>query len=396
MSGQLRWMSLFFLMFPWISFGIFDLDTQPYYIVISVIVVLFSLRSRLPSFIFLLYINSLLVGLLACITAFRVGFGFSEMRAIASYFGLAVSVHVFYLLFRDCPYFTLRFILLANIVWVFAGVAQVVWGKAIFSFLVSVRTTDDRGVTSLAPEPSYFAVMLVFISWVYFLVSDYRPANYLWLMILVNALCVVFFAKSAFGLLLLLILFFGWFIYNFRYPSRLFFLWCGVVGLGAMAAGLLYFDFFPSSRLVALIQRALADPLLLIFKDASLNARASHVVIPLYGAWQDFFIPHGFSYYQLHSEGLVKYFNGFFWYGYAGSRIMSSVAAPIYELGWLAFFFFFSLFVSFMATGRGWVINLSIMFFFLVGAVPISFPLVGAVIAIVNVAKPDKCLLECK
>ena len=76
------------------------------------------------------------------------------------------------------------------------------------------RTSFDRGVTSFASEPTFFAIILFFISWLIFngiskldrnhknIFSIYRIG---FLTILINLFMIIFVAKSATAILLLFV-----------------------------------------------------------------------------------------------------------------------------------------------------------------------------------------------
>ena len=99
-------------------------------------------------------------------------FNFTTIRGLGNYFGIfLLYVCIFDLTKRYG--FPLKTILFANSIWLFAGFLEHI-GIYDFSTIVNSRTSIDRGVTSLATEPTFFAIQLFFMSLIYLVYNNYR------------------------------------------------------------------------------------------------------------------------------------------------------------------------------------------------------------------------------
>ena len=370
---------LLVMMFPWVSFNILQADTQPWYIIISAGYVFFCWRKKLPLIVisgYSLPLIALLVGIY-----YIESFGRLSYRAIFSYFGLAVSVHAYYLYRKYYAENILGVIKFANYIWLFAGLMQVVFGKYVFGFLVAARTTYDRGVTSLAPEPTYFAVVLVFLSWLIWIESGYRLTHGARLLIIINVISVVVLAKSAMGVVFIL-LFLSVYLMTYALSKKAMYLILFLMPLLFVSSGENYYV-EEESRVSKIYDKMKNDPLHIIEEDASINSRVAHVAIPLYGVLSDYGKPHGYNVYAEQAESLVNYFDGIFWYGYGGDKIMSALASSLYELGWfsVALVMYVVMLLRNTINIRHAFINTVIMFAYLMAAIPIAFPMTGMILA---------------
>jgi hypothetical protein len=244
--------------------------------------------------------------------------------------------------------------------------------------IVHVRTTDDRGVTSLAPEPTFLGLYLIFISWIIInLHQDKKLPSHIKILLILNFLCILFLAKSSMSILLLLILigikvgldFFS----NFkRVFITLFFLTFLIPTLNLIK------EKIPNSRIVQLSMMVVEGPVFIAEKDASINERLRHIVFPLHGAVQNYLIPNGFHSFTETSTNLQDYYNGFFWHGSSRNKIMSGFGAPIFELGVISFIYFYFMMCRICQGNKNkkskifQFIGINILMFC---AIPITFPL---------------------
>jgi hypothetical protein len=371
--------ALMAMLFPWVSFGVFDLDTQPWYIILGLVFILLCATKKVPDIIWLSYF------LPAAVLVVGIGYAdsidFLAVRAVLSYFGLVVSIHSYYLYRKYYADTVLPILISANIAWLLSGFIQAVFGKYALAFIVTVRTTEDRGVTSLAPEPTYYAVYLIFLSWLIWIESGYKLSRTTQILLFANLLAIFVFAKSAMGFLFV-IYFVG--VYCMFYIFRrkvLYMVFILVPMIAALTLG--YFSQYPALRISRLSSEAIEFPLSIIERDASINSRVAHFILPLHGALFDAFLPHGFHSYPDQAAGYASDYNGFFWYGYGGSKIMSTIGAVIYELGWFSIIFF-SMIVRLSwnrSDPKKSVFNIFILMSFLIAAIPIAFPLIGMILA---------------
>jgi len=374
-------LALLFNFFPWTSFSLNSYDMQPWVIFLNLAVVFFLIRVKVHIYIVFAYLIFGFVLVVAVLDG-----SVYVYRAVASYFILFLGLHFFYLVF--VAYFSvfLYAIFFSNVIWVFFGLYQYFWGVDSLSFLVNLRSSPDRGVTSLAPEPTHFGLQLIFFSWLILILNQaglvsFKRAIFF---VIINFFSVVFLAKSSMAVLYVLIFLpFFFLARGVSFKSILFLL--GFF-LFFCLIGLLYFNSYPESRLAFIATDLLSDPLSVPQEDASVNARASHLVLSLYGAFSDTFYPHGFSAFNDHSYVLNKELGEFFWYNYQSNIIMSGLGALLYELGVLGVLFLLLTFFFMM----GWAgfnkygfYYFALLWIFMAGAMPVSYPMLSAIIVLV-------------
>jgi hypothetical protein len=158
-SARKTWGSIFifFTLTPWAHWGTNSLDSQPWPLISGCIYILLAKK--------IVFIKDIVViAWIATITMSIILLlqwpGDSlAIRAVASYLTMVVCLIVSYDYIRiyGSP---LRMIYFVNAVWLIMGVAELLYPSIASTFSVS-RTSEGRGVTSLAPEPTFFAIYLI-------------------------------------------------------------------------------------------------------------------------------------------------------------------------------------------------------------------------------------------
>ena len=152
--------TLFFIFFPWLSFGLNDLDTQPWPIITNSLFILTYSGKKIKKFIVVGYVILTMIFLIIFLD-----FKGESIRGFFTYLMFFSTLHVLYIVFKRFSSYFYSLVPKFNLLWLIAGAAQLFFGKNVLSFLVAVRTSEDRGVTGLAPEPTHYAFFLLFISW---------------------------------------------------------------------------------------------------------------------------------------------------------------------------------------------------------------------------------------
>ena len=141
------------------------------------------------------FIVFLLFSLWSFIALFMSYYYENTFRSLYNYLGVVV----FYLGFFNylIKYgFPMHIFIAVNIIWLLFAVLEVYFPN-IASIFSSSRTGDGRGVTSLAPEPTFFGMYLFFSSWLMLVASNYKPGKYLMYLIFFNLIFIVLVAKSS-------------------------------------------------------------------------------------------------------------------------------------------------------------------------------------------------------
>lgn len=395
LSKLLSYPVIFFSLTPWASWGTNTLDSQPWPAIFSFLY--FCTIGMSTSFPKKLVLFSIYYIFIVVVATF---FGLNDQiflifRAYAGYWGMLLVFVAFFDILRRYGFPRDLFILI-NLIWIIVGLVEVWFPELVVSFSPQ-RTTSDRGVTSLAPEPTFFAVYLIFNSWILLLSSNYRLTKSIAAMLLLNLLSIVVLAKSAMGVLFV-------FVGIFIYASYMVF--NNKFNLKTIAIFLLIFVcsmelarvFLEDSRIISILNMISDRSILDIIRvDASINARIEHVVLPVHAMVDNIFLPHGYVGFNEVRNSIVGYYNGFFWYG-GGDKIMSWVGAYIFDMGIFGvtlIFGFLGLIIRVHNMRRYFEILL--LFLYLLAAIPIGFSLVPLLVATIyycdNFSPKDKSVI---
>ncbi|MGB3385329.1 MAG: hypothetical protein WBA64_11710 [Marinomonas sp.] len=366
--------AIFISLIPWVSFRFLNLDTQPWFIIAVTLFVVLNFKKTASIYIWFslfLPISAIFIAII-----YR-EFDFLTARAVSSYYAFFIVLLSFYY-YRRYVGSALNIIIFSNVLWLVAGLIQVVFGSLALSALVIVRTTEDRGVTGLAPEPTFYGMFLFFISWLLILESELLNKNRrkVYVLLISNFIFILLVAKSAMVVLFIfiaLLCYSAVYLFSFK---RIVVFCISMTFLGA----LVYFNtgVFEGSRLYKLVNVLLESPGVIIQKDGSINERASHLYFSIKAFVVGYGFPHGFhsfSEYLVHERDLS---NGFFWWGKPENKVMSGVGSIAYELGWGVCFFlvsFFGLLWNKYELKRS-IFTVTLLFGLMLSAIPLAFPII--------------------
>lgn len=376
MSLYLHQCALLFCLFPWVSFRLLNLDTQPWFILLSLICFALSLRKKINI--------KILAVIFLPISSVAIGFVYKQFdalffRAVMSYFAYFI-VLVFYFIYKKKYGSPINILMISNVIWLFAGVTQFLLGKEILSNIVVVRTTMDRGVTGLAPEPTFYGIFLFFLTWLIIIESRFEFNFKIKVIVFFNIAAIMFLASSSMVVLYFVVVVLLYAVFYMLSIKRFFIL--------SVLLLVLYFaldDFllaFETTRLAKLIVMVSTEPELILLKDASINERVSHVFFSIKGFLVDFGVPHGFHQFGDYSTNERHLSNGLFWWGKGEDKIMSNIGAVMYELGWFSIVYILSLF-SFLKINmhvKRNLFNAFLLGIILLSAIPVSFPLIPMIV----------------
>ena len=359
--------------FVWVSFGLNQMDSQPWPFFFA-LVFLISFNRKIPVVGLLLLIPLFLSFMILPISLDSELFWL--FRGVASYSIFSTSALAFFCFFYSYG-FPLRLVLFFNALYILVGLAQLLLGVDIFEGIVHVRTTTDRGVTSLTPEPTYFGMCLVFFSWTLLLFrSSLRRKTFL-MFYFFNFMAIALLAKSAMAMLFIAILTALYLIKNL-----------GFLRFGILFFLLLVLSFFvigtlDNSRLYKLSALLYElGPLDLMLSDASVNYRVSHVVISFLAFFDNLMLPHGFgtfgSYFTYYSEK----FPSIFWYGGPTNSIMSFMGAFLFELGFFGLMFFAFYILILLTSKRVRIAEVIFLLLVTNSALSVAFPFLAMMFAI--------------
>lgn len=356
-----------FVFFPYIAFVSLNTDMQPYALIVSLVIFfLFKKIYTLPqAYIAVVFLSSVLVFVMS-------GFGFASLRSLFNYASLFfVSYAAYHVLKTERLNFEI-YLKSSIIIWFVVGLIQVFYDRTFLNFIISAsRTTEDRGVTGLAPEPTFYGIVFIFFL-LFLLHTNYKNKKFF---IITCIMGVVLLAKSSMAFLFLVIMLFFYLLTHLSVKYALLSIFL------AQIASFVIVNLMTGTRLSFLLARIYEDPKLLVLSDASINDRFFHVFFALKGFFENFMFPNGFlSWNEYASIQLAQYSDLVIieWFS-LGGRVMSGYGAAFFELGIFAAMIPLALFYLLFSIYRN---NLKKFFFFFLfvntlmfSSIPIGFSL---------------------
>jgi hypothetical protein len=305
---------------------------------------------------------------------------FLIIRGLVSYLTFIFSFLASYIYFRRYG-IPLNLMISLNVIWLILAVPQLVVNPFIYESFVQTRTTHNRGVTSLAAEPTFFAVLLIFTSWILISSTTWSANKAIRLLVPLNIIFIVFIAQSAMGVLYTIIFSLAIFmVASSRDKLKYIMVLCLVIPL-LVFASLYYLE---GSRLIGLTSMASNGLGFLIEQDASINSRLAHAILPLIGSLLKIGIPGGFGTFGEYAKSINLFlFDDFFYRDIGSHVIMSYLGAFFFELGFVSgvFFVCFILYCSGVKYKIHLIRGLTLCAL-LISAIPVNFPLVSIILAL--------------
>jgi hypothetical protein len=367
---------LFFSLFPYLKVISLPVDTQPTGLALGMILMLLMRQHQADAGVWVLG-GIMAVAILLFVT------GDVELSAIRNIIGY-VSIFVFSYLFFNISIsnreILLRCINIAIILWCLIGLMQVVFGRGFLVFLISdARTTDGRGVTSLAPEPTYYGSQMLFLLLSHMMLGLRRRIvgvclfTILFLAISSQVVLIIILATTACLPFLLGRRGFGFVLFSAI-------LICGV------AYGL-FEDYKDQYRILTLIDIVIKNPTGLLLVDASANERFAAIYVSFKSFFANLFLPHGISgdYYYEAFLDLKKSNPEFLWAAAPNKSNLSGAGRIAFELGAVFFIFIGVVAVSVWRLSAPIALRVFVGVAFMlltVTAIPLAHPMLGAVLGI--------------
>lgn len=328
MIGGKSFLARFFMLavfFPWVSFRLNSMDTQAWAFILSIFFILSCIRYKVNKYAFLIF-------LLPFFCLFLLLFLDLNKHVLLALRGLAAYIFFTFVFFSSFLYvkiygFPVRLLFFSNYTYVFFGVLQALFGNVAVIFFSAIRTTESRGVTSLAVEPTNFGIVLLFFSWYLLIFNGYRLTTHSKILLAINVFSIFFIAQSTMAACFVLLAAILMFIYRVRVVY--IFIFFAIFYL----LSIVLMEFFSDARIfrlaIALYRIGWID---LVFTDASVNYRVAGLIFPYLGVLSNDLLPGGFASFSFMASELMKESQGFFWYG-NHEKILSFVGAFVYELG---------------------------------------------------------------
>ena len=372
---------LFFIFFPFVSPIKTSTDMQPYSVVFAFILLPFFKLTITRSQLYIL-----LLPLVAIVVLFFSDFSFNSLRSLYNYISLFIIYYVSYKVLKSNVLNVKSIIKFFLSVWISIGLLQATIKKDLLTFLISEsRTTENRGATSLAPEPTFFAIILIYFL-LFIFQLNLKNKNKYYIAIIFSILLV---AKSSMGFVYLLVMFF--YILLTKLNFKLF-----LITISSCLLLSISISFFVDSRLYELAMIFIENPSNLIMFDASINDRFFQIYFSIKGFFQFYFLPHGFSYWGKYLAIEVPKYSDYVMVDYFSSdgRIMSGLGSLLFELG------FFGLLLPILILKQNIILyrnNFIDLFFvlilislLLISAIPIGFSYFGLYLALIEYINTER------
>lgn len=312
---------IFFIFFPYVSFFDTGTDLQPWGMLIAGMLFL----------TFRIYFTKvdLVFGVIMAISILLIFIGdlnYTAIRSVSGYVSLFLISYTSFRVLRTQRLDVNKIIKISAITWVAVGFVQITVDKSFLSFLLpAFRTTDSRGVVGLAPEPSFYGIVLLFFILYLSHSNASNRTNYI-------ALCsagIIFLSQSSMVVLMLLmfLLLLAIIYLRFKYIISMLLI---VTFVPALVSAIEV-----DTRIFSLISMVASDPIQLLAVDASVNDRFYHILFSVKGAFDGYLLPHGYSSWIAYAEKQIDIYSNIViveWFS-LGGRIMSGYGSAFFELG---------------------------------------------------------------
>ena len=348
---------------------------QPYAVIFALVLFPFFKFKITKSQIYILALS-----IVAIVLFVFSGPSFNSFRSLYNYISIFFFFYITFKILKS-QLFDIKLIIKKFFyIWVIVGLLQLLINKNFLTFLLSdSRTTENRGVTSLAPEPTFFAIILFFFLLLFFHLNYEKKKIFYFLIIF----SILFIAKSSMGVMYLFLIFIYLFLtkLNFKFFTLSFLV---LISISFIV------PFFADSRIYGLISMFIDNPSSLLLLDASINDRFFQIFFAFKGFLDFYLLPHGFSYWNIYLAAEVPKYANYVMLDYfsVDGRIMSGYGSVFFELGFfgllLPFIFFKHILFLLQNKIKDILLVLLILNLIMISAIPIGFTYFGFYLGILE------------
>lgn len=361
-----KW-AIFILQFPWVLSSTNRFDVQPWVPVFAGCAVFLCfllgksisqkrLAFFLATFTILIFtnINS------EFLSALRI---FSSVFVIFSVFEISWD--------KDAKLAFFKPIFMANIVYIIVALVQYFVSPDFAGSLIEIRTTSSRGVTSLAPEPTFFGIILFIYIFYFSFIEKCR------ILLFINALAILFLAKSSVALILLM--FYGAFCLIQMGGIKRITLTVLLLTMIGVGNHFVLTNFY-IGRISNVYQELMSNPVSLFLTDRSAMIRLVHSVSPYFMVAENFGFPVPISdVSELREDLFGKWISHQLYFSSDSDKTSSFFGSYLVALGF-PFVLFSVFYFWWVCRNRGFGV-FAIFFVLLNTSIPPATPLVAVVAA---------------
>lgn len=357
---------------PYIAIINLETDLQPYFLILSV-PLLMSFNLKVNRIILLLFIPLIF----SCFLLIFSHSIFTGLRSISGFLNLFITTTIFFQLLKKYNILFILSLKFSIYIWGLIGLIQYFINREFGTILLSrVSTDESRGVTSLAPEPTFYGLVCLFLILIISNVNFNNKNIYIFLLLIQ----IVFLASSSMTIILLFFYMFYFVIFKFNLRYILYSLF-----IGASFISILFYSTIDASsfgRVYNIYQMIIENPISIFSLDASANDRLSSIYVSIYGFFDNMFLPHPYGSYDSYQKNILRG-NTFFWWTQDRSRIQSFYGSILFNIGFIGLFipFVISKLLYKTHNRRDYLVNFFFINTILFTAIPVSFPFVAIYIA---------------
>lgn len=326
---------LVFCFFPYLRLLPLNLDSQPNALLLSFVVILLFKQTRINKDIaWLLFV--LIAAIVCMVVSWEDTLGLRILTNYLSLFFVSYATYLALKYFKGIPYNLFKWVVG---IWFIVGIIQYFIWPSFLSFLLlrsdnATMIEHGRGVTSLAPEPTFYAMICLLLLIVNQLNFRYKSC---FKSIAALLIIQIFLSRSTtcFFIIAISVFLYGIFkLLKSKYRIR----WlCGVIIVGCIG----YYSVFHlmenvDIRLTMALRHLLDDPSTFLSMDYSVNNRFMHAFFPFKGFFDDLGMPHGFGHFDDYLQDIVKnpIYGQLISFDVSGERkTATSIGGPLFELG---------------------------------------------------------------
>lgn len=263
---------IFFCCFPFVGWNI-GTDCQPFALITAAFLLIYKKEIVIRNKSLLIGL-SLFIAVLVLFSSFNVRF-FDICKRMFSYASILIIPMAIYNGNIDVHGRKFeRRIKFFMLIWFFVGLVQMLWKKDFMKFLVPLmRTSENRGVCSLASEPSFYGYMCFF----FFLIAlDFEKGK--WIYSVLQVIQTVLLAQSTIAILYFFVyVLFCALVMLFKASKRnirniILILSICLLGVGIILC------LYPDKRMGYLVKEMLHNPFRLITTDESVRSRFEAII----------------------------------------------------------------------------------------------------------------------
>lgn len=324
---------IFFCFFPYIRIIPLDTDSQPNALLLGLIVLILYRPRKMVKELFCLFLLMVWAILLMIFSRFD----FENIRSLLNYISLFVIATASYFILCRNGFISFKHFKMVVYIWGGTALIQQFIFPTFGSFLITRITGAGmfgRGVTSLAPEPTFYAIICVLLSIICFLNFRTKP-GYTYIQWIIWGQMVLLSRSTT----VLLIAIASYFVYQIviiaqKNPKALLKLLVFTTFFFIVINILV--QYIESYRFGALLKKLLEEPQIFVNVDESVNERFIHAFFPLLGFITNYCLPHGYGCFSDYMSTIVKSGQFADYLPYVKSsypRIMSGIGSALFELG---------------------------------------------------------------